>query len=212
MRLAGVVYSPSMADLSAPSFRWASLPLLGMLTFFPIGASAGMSPEEVKAFENYQSKALLGDAASQYELGECYHLGIGVRRDDSEAFSWYRRGAEKGNLNSQWNMGLCYYYATGVAKDYIQAVEWYRKAANQGHAMAQASLAECYKKGIGVLKDEVEALAYYSLAAMTNDGARTYRDLLEKEMAPSAREAGYKRAKELLKEIEARMVAKKVGK
>jgi TPR repeat protein len=192
--------------------RWASIALLGLLTFSPVGASAGMSPEEVKVFKDYESKALLGDAASQYELGDCYHLGIGVRRDDSEAFFWYRKGAEKGNLKAQWSMGWCYYYAIGVAKDYVQAVEWYRKAAEQGDVMAQANLAECYKKGIGVLKDEVEALAYYSLAAMTNDGARMYRDLLEKEMSPAAREAGYKRAKALQKEIEAKIAAKKAGK
>lgn len=201
-----------MTTLSVSSFRWAFLVLLGMLSLSPVGADAGMSLEEVKAFEDYKSKALLGDPASQYELGDCYHLGIGVRRDDSEAFSWYRRGAENGNLQAQWSMGWCYYYAIGVAKDYVQAVEWYRKAAEQGHVMAQASLAECYNKGIGVLKDEVEALAYYSLAAMTNDGARMYRDLLEKEMSPAARETGYKRAKQLQNEIEAKKADKRASK
>lgn len=201
-----------MTALTATSSRWAFLYLLGLLTFFPIGASAGMTPEEVERFEKYKRLASAGDAEAQCELGDLYHLGIGVQRDDSIAFSWYLRSAEKGNVQAHWQVGMCYHYESGVAKDYLKAAESYRKAAELGFVSAQISLAECYKMGVGVLKDEVEALAYYSLAARTNDNARKDRDSLEKEMSSSAREAGHKRAKELLKEIEAKIAAKKAGK
>jgi TPR repeat protein len=182
-----------------------------MLTISPVGARAGMTPAEVEQFEKCKSQASAGDAEAQRELGDLYHLGIGVQRDDSIAFSWYLRSAEKGNMQAHWEVGMCYYYASGVAKDYLKAAESYRKAAELGFVSAQICLAECYKMGVGVLKDEVEALAYYSLVARTSDNARKDRDSLEKEMSPAARESGYKRAKELLKEIEAKMAAKKAG-
>jgi TPR repeat protein len=201
-----------MTSLSAPSFCWAFVALLGLLAVSPVGAKAGMTPEEVERFNKYTSLASAGDAEAQRELGDLYHLGIGVQRDDSIAFSWYLRSAEKGNVQAHWEVGLCYHFARGVAKDYLKAAESYRKAAELGYVSAQICLAECYKMGVGVLKDEVEALAYYSLAARTNDNARKDRDSLEREMSSSAREAGHKRAKELLKEIEAKIAAKKAGK
>jgi TPR repeat protein len=197
---------------SSHSARWASIVLLGVLALSPVGARAGMTPPEVEQFEKCKRQASAGDAEAQRELGELYYLGIGVQRDDSAAFSWYLKSAEKGNIQAHWEVGMCYQYATGVAKDYLKAAENYRKAAEQGFVPAQTCLAECYKKGVGVLKDEVEALAYYSLAARTNDNARKDRDSLEKEMSSAAREAGFKRAKELLKEIEAKIASKKAGK
>lgn len=200
-----MVTSPSIA------LRLLALVLMGMLVLMPAVSTADMAPAAVEQFEKCKSHAYGGDAEAQRELGDLYHLGIGVQRDDSIALSWYLRSAEKGNIQAHWEVGMCYQYATGVAKDYLKALESYRKAAEQGFVHAQTSLAECYKKGVGVLKDEVEALAYYSLAARTNDNARKDRDSLEKEMSPAAREAGHKRAKELLKEIEAKMAAKKAG-
>lgn len=201
-----------MVNINLLSVRWTSLALWALLAISPVGARAGMTPAEVELFEKFKSRASAGDAEAQCELGDFYHLGIGVQRDDSIAFSWYLSSAEKGYIQAHWEVGRCYYYATGVAKDYLKAYENYRKAAEQGLVVAQVCLAECYKNGVGVLKDEVEALAYYSLAARTNDNARKDRDSLEKEMTPAAREAGYKRAKELLKEIEAKIAAKKAGK
>ena len=201
-----------MVTMPLHSAHCASAVLLGLLALSPVEASAGMTPEEVERFEKYTSLASAEDAEAQRELGDLYHLGNGVQRDDSKAFSWYLRSAEKGNVQAHWQVGVCYHYASGVAKDYLKAAESYRKAAELGFVSAQISLAECYKMGVGVLKDEVEALAYYSLAARTNDNARKDRDSLEKDMSPSAREAGHKRAKELLRKIEAKMAAKKAGK
>lgn len=208
----GVHQGMSMVIINLLCVRWTSLALWALLAISSVGVRAGMTPAEVEHFEKCRNKAFAGDAEAQRELGELYYLGNGVQRDDSIAFSWYLRSAEKGNVQAHWEVGMCYHYATGVTKDYLKAAGSYRRAAEQGFVPAQISLAECYRKGIGVLKDEVEALAYYSLAARTNDNARKDRDSLEKEMSSPAREAGYKRAKELLKEVEAKIAAKKARK
>jgi TPR repeat protein len=83
-------------------------------------------------------------------------------------------------------------------------VKWFFKASNQGMAESQAYLGRCYRLGEGVLKDEVEAYAYYNLAGRTNDGARIFRDELEKTLSTEDRKAGLNRAKELAKEIESK--------
>ena len=147
--------------------------LLALLAFLPWSASAGMTPEEVKAFEGYKAKA------------------------------------EKGDAEAQYNLGLCYFYGTGVAKDEVEAVKWYRKAAEQGDAKGQCNLAACYARGTGVAKYPVEAYAYWNLAGITVEVARNNLAILEKEMSPDQIAAGKKRTKELQKEIDARIAAKK---
>ena len=120
---------------------WLSSVLLAVLVFLTSSASAGMSPEEVKAFDGYKAKAEKGDPVAQFKLG-----------------FWYRKAADKGLADAQFNLGVCYYNGEGVAKDVVEAVKWYRKAADQGNADAQFNLGYCYANGEGVAKDQVKAV------------------------------------------------------
>ena len=61
-------------------------------------------------------------------------------------------------------------------------------------------------------KDYVEAYAYFNLASSTDEDARSNRGMMEKGMSPDARTRGQQRTKELQKEIEAKIAAKKAGK
>jgi len=63
-----------------------------------------------------------------------------------------------------------------------------------------------------VEKDNVEAYAYFNLASSTDEDARNNRGMMEKGMSPDARLRGQQRAKELQKEIEAKIATKKAGK
>ena len=152
---------------------WLSAVLLAVLVFLPLSASAGMTPEEVKVFNENKAKAERGDRVAQYNLGNAYA------------------------------------YGRGVAKDGVQAVKWYRKAADQGYALAQFDLGRCYRNGHGVAKDEGEAFAYFSLAGITDDDARKELAILEKGMSPDRRLRGQQRTKELQKEIDAKIAAKR---
>jgi TPR repeat protein len=111
----------------------------------------------------------------------------------------------------------CYFYGKGVEKDMERAVSLYRKAAEQGHGESQHDLAGCYESGQGAPKDEVEAYAYYNLAGAKddhswfNDSRKKLADL-EKKLSREEIAAGQKRARELQKEIEAKIAAKKAGK
>ncbi len=106
-----------------------------------------------------------GHADAQFNLGNCYYKGEGVKQDYAEAVSWYRKSAEQGHINAQYNLGLCYENGKGVRQDHAEAVKWYRKSAEQGNAYAQNNLGVCYKKGRGVGQDYAEAVKWYRKAA-----------------------------------------------
>ena len=111
---------------------WIVALILGLLGLSPGTAHAGMTPEEVKAFEGYNALAEKGDRVAQNNLGVCYNNGFGVAKDYVQAVSWYRKAVEQGYATAQFNLGVCYAEGEGVAKDQAQAVSWYRKAAAQG--------------------------------------------------------------------------------
>ena len=91
-------------------------------------------------------------------------------------------------------------------------MKWWRMGAEQGHAPCQVYLGRCYADGLGVAKDEIEAYAYWNLAQITHEMGRSYLAGLEVNLPPEARLRGQQRTKELQKEIEAKIAAKKAGK
>ena len=125
---------------------------------------------------------------------------------------WYRQAAEQGDTLAQVNLGYCYEEGEGVSKSLVQAISWYRKAADQGVDYALHTLGNCYAEGKGVAKDEIEAHAYYNLAGATYERSREKLAVLEKQMTPDRIAAGKNRAKELQKEIDAKIAAKAAGK
>ena len=194
-----------------PGF-WLIVATVGLLALLPMKGLAGMTPEEVNRFKGYMANAIKGDPEAQCYLGTCYVLGIGAAEDEVAAAAWYRKAADQGFALAQSSLGGSYAGGRGVAKDEVEAVKWYRKAADQGDAVAQFCLGGSYSFGGGVAKDEVEAYAYYSLAGITFELARTNRAFLAGGMSPDARIRGQQRAKELQKEIDAKIAAKKARK
>ena len=81
----------------------------------PSLAFAGMTPEEVKAFEGHKERALKGDLKSHFEVAACYARGWGVAMDQAEALKWVRKAAEQGMLADAYQKG------EGVPKDLVEA-------------------------------------------------------------------------------------------
>ena len=102
--------------------------MFAALVFLPSSSFAGMSPEEVKAFEGYKAEALKGDPLAQGNLGGCYYLGSGVAKDLVEAVKWYRMAADQGSALGQASLGGCYYLGRGVAKDEIEGYAYFNLA------------------------------------------------------------------------------------
>ena len=157
-----------------PWFRAAVSALVVML----MSASpmmAGMSPAEVRAFEECTVKAAKGDRLSQFQLGDLYSAGQGVVADQEVATKWYRQAAEQGLPMAQHKLGNRYAFADGVSKDLVESAVWHRKAAEQGFDWSQYHLANCYISGEGVKKDADEALRWFRAAAEQGDSAYQYQ-------------------------------------
>jgi TPR repeat protein len=105
---------------------WFIVALLGLFALSPV--RAGMTPEEVKAFERYKVKAEKGGREDQYNLAYSYFNGNGVAKNFVQAAAWYRKAAEQGDAEAQFYMALFYCYGFGVAKDEVEAYAYWNLA------------------------------------------------------------------------------------
>ncbi|WP_227503107.1 tetratricopeptide repeat protein [Moraxella bovoculi] len=103
-----------------------------------------------QAFELFNKLAKQGHPGAQYNLGQMYYSGHGVRQDYAQAAAWYRKAAEQGGAKAQYNLGLMYGNGEGVRQDYQQAMVWWRKSYAQGHAKAAYNIGVLHYNGEGV--------------------------------------------------------------
>ena len=185
-------------------FPWLFAALLAVLV-----SACGDSEKDANTFESSELFASMGLADSQFNLGCCYLQGVGVAKNPAEAVKWYRKAADQGYAPAQNHLGILYSDGVGVAKDEVEAMKWYRKAADQGNSKAHHNIAFLYRDGVGVAKDQVEAYAYLNLASIVEEVSRKWRDDLEDKMTPEAVLRGQQRTKELQKEIDAKIEAKR---
>jgi hypothetical protein len=97
------------------------------------------------------------------DLGEMYHLGSGVEKNEEQAAYWFHKAAEEGDSRAQWWLGCL---SRGNAE---QTANWYRKAAEQGYSRAQWSLGEMYRLGRGVEENFERALYWLTKSAEQGD-------------------------------------------
>ena len=84
------------------SMNWITFLLLGLLSCLSWGETVEPTP---KFSQELKGKAEDGDADAQYQIGDCYFFGLGVKRDMVEGVSWYRKAAEAGQMKAQFNLG-----------------------------------------------------------------------------------------------------------
>ena len=153
--------------------------ILGVVTIMivlGIGGTVIIRCQRVWRHEKIRTAAEQGHVLAQFKLGDCYHRGDGVVKDEAEAVKWWRKAADQGHARAQAKLGEMYETGLGVEKDESEAVEFYRKAADMGDAEAQRKLGWCYLNGNGVAKDESEAVAWFYEAAKKGD-AKAHRYL-----------------------------------
>jgi TPR repeat protein len=126
------------------------------------------------------------DAIEKLKLGDAYHKGIGVTRDDKEAIILWRYAAERGNARAQNNLGHAYFVGLGGLKEnQEEGVKWFHKAAEQDDPVAQRNLGIAYHNGEGVDKDDEQAFYWWHRAvALGDQGAYGYLKKYEKKKAP----------------------------
>ena len=83
------------------------------------------SENYTEAFKCFQKAAEQGYAPAQYNLGNMYDSGQGVKQDYFKAVEWYQKAAEQGDASAQYNLGVMYYNGQGVKQDYAKTKEYF---------------------------------------------------------------------------------------
>jgi TPR repeat protein len=172
----------------------------------------GVEKNLVESLKWYRKAAENGQVEAQYRLGFIYEQGRGVPVNYVESASWWRKAADQGHAGAQFSLGYCYGRGEGVPRSPSEAAKWLHKSADQGNTSAYLFLGYAYERGQGVGIDKVEAYAYLTLALTGSSSARGELDSMTRGMTPNAIQKGKLRAKELQKEIDEKIAAKKARK
>jgi len=158
--------------ISFGKMKWNIFFLLWIISCLSWGETVESTP---KFSQELKGKAADGDADAQYQLGDCYFFGLGVKRDMVEGVSWYRKAAQAGQMKAQFNLGGCFHEGMGVEPDLMEAIRWWRKSAGQDFAPAEISIGDCYIFGKGLSQDEQEGVRWFRKAAAQNYPAAQHR-------------------------------------
>lgn len=115
-----------------------------------------------KSLTDLEGRAGSGDAEAQYELGNRYAFGDGVRTSATNAFQWYERAAGGGSLGGMFNLAACYHRGEGTVRDLAKAIEWYERAATNDKMLAPFALGEIFSDES--VRDYDRAREYFRLA------------------------------------------------
>lgn len=113
--------------------------------FVCVNASAGMTEGNeayknknyAKAFQEWRSVAVEGDAVAQFNIGWLYLNGVGVEKNYEKSMVWLRASAGQENFAARYALGLIYAKGLGVSQDNILAISLFRLAVLKGHKNAK---------------------------------------------------------------------------
>jgi hypothetical protein len=89
-----------------------------------------------------------GDSAAQFNLGGCYHWGIGVETCCEAAALLYQKASSSGNHLATANLAALYFEGKGVPFDPLKAASLLETAAEAGIVEAMANLGSMLMSGI----------------------------------------------------------------
>jgi uncharacterized protein len=125
------------------------------------GVDAWTRGEYEKAVQEWRGPALKGDADAQFNLGQAYKMGRGVKADFNVALDWYSRAAAKGHLQAADSYGHLLHYQGKVA----EALPYLQGSAARGEPRSQYLLGTELFNGVHIQKDWIRAYALMTRAS-----------------------------------------------
>jgi uncharacterized protein len=125
------------------------------------GVEAWTRGEYDKAVKEWRDPALKGDADAQFNMGQAYKLGRGVKADLDVAADWYLRAARQGHMQASDAYGHLLHYRGKVG----ESLSYLQSSADRGEPRSQYLLATELFNGTNVAKDWVKAYAYMTRAS-----------------------------------------------
>lgn len=144
--------------LAALAMGFAAQPLLADVK---MGVDAWTKGEYDKAVKEWRDPALKGDADAQFNMGQAYKLGRGVKQDLDVAADWYLRASRQGHMQASDSYGQLMHYRGKVA----EALPYLQASADRGEPRSQYLLATELFNGTTMPKDWVKAYAYMTRAS-----------------------------------------------
>lgn len=125
------------------------------------GVDAWQQGDYAKAVAVWQPLAQAGDPDAQFNMGQAYKLGRGVKADPAAAIDWYRKAAKQGHLRAEDNLGLLMFQQG----DRTGALPHLQRAADRGEPRAQYIVGTALFNGDLMTKNWVRAYALMTRAS-----------------------------------------------
>ncbi|GBC08662.1 hypothetical protein RclHR1_00830013 [Rhizophagus clarus] len=119
-----------------------------------------------KSFYYLQKTATNGCKTAQFNLGRCYQLGTGVRKDTRKAFELYKISAKQDCIDAQFQLIYCYNFGYGTEINRVKAFQLVKiMAKKEVNNNASYLLGMHYAFGIGINKDKKNAFDIFKKLA-----------------------------------------------
>jgi uncharacterized protein len=125
------------------------------------GVDAWSRGEYEAAVKQWRDPALKGDADAQFNMGQAYKMGRGVKTDLNVALDWYKKAAEQGHLQASDSYGHLLHYQGKV----VESLPYLQTSSDRGDPRAQYLLATELFNGANIQKDWVRAYALMTRAS-----------------------------------------------
>lgn len=106
------------------------------------------SPKEI--FGLYLNDAENGNSKAQFNVGTCYEMGYGVRKNYQKAIEWYTLAAKQNYSEAELKLGEIYSIGGKykVKRNEIKAFEYFKLAESHGNQEAKRIVAIAHIRGI----------------------------------------------------------------
>ncbi|CAB4400765.1 unnamed protein product [Rhizophagus irregularis] len=158
-----------------------------------------------KSFHYLQKAAENGCEFAQFNLGKCYQLGTGVRKDTRKVFELYKKSAKQDNNSAQFQLIYCYTFGYGTEINRVKAFELVKIMAEKGDNDALYLLGIHYAYGIGINKDRKKVFEIYDKLAKIENQITNYLSG-DKEITINKANNWYSRMLRYSKQVNAKLV------
>lgn len=138
------------------------LMLITLLLLLPLAVQAN------DLFNSQIKLAKKGDAEAQFNVGEMYEIGFGVKQDKKEARYWVSRSANKKHKAAGFKLLYWDMEREGLKGENKAKVKELNKMAKQGNPQAQYYLGKMHAHGIGVNKNSDVAVYWLNKAVLVD--------------------------------------------
>jgi uncharacterized protein len=125
------------------------------------GVDAWSRGEYETAVKQWREPALKGDADAQFNMGQAYKMGRGVKADLTVALDWYGKAAAQGHLQAADSYGHLLHYQGKIP----ESLPFLQASSDRGDPRAQYLLATELFNGNNIQKDWVRAYALMTRAS-----------------------------------------------